>query len=539
MSFGQKLKAPFKTYKGLISLMFFYELILVMFLSTFSKPVIDRFGEALPWLFPLMEMDPARHADRTIMLYHALAIPFVVVIGFIVLDWYAARPFYEAQAKWGLFVGAIVSSIAAIDFAYFSQHWVSHGLFIFGQAITIYAAFILIIAIWPTKNFPTIEDDPLAEKCTIPVSGGKWNLEYLNMALTGVAIIGSAMLGGIAGAAFGQPDQYDTTLEADPSPYIWLPRLMETIPRREDHNIGYSYHEMVVAHLHIMLALVSGLVLLLAMRKSNIEESEFEFAGRTWSWYNISHWLYTPGVVILTIGAWLVVTPWDAAHVVINVGAGFLLLVGGIVATWAWVDIARKHLGDKYEDASTIQRVMAQFSDPLKWALFFQLWWVNVVSTFPGVYLAFNLDEESLGDRNFRSPEMIDVEYSFNVGHWHVLGVLIAIMVLMIIADEFNIKGKLRSFVGWTMLIGSIIGFGFTTLYMLREPNEEGLYEFVQDPETDILSRVNIVEPSEYIEFLFLWMDIGIFLMYVATIAVAVKIFFGYFKKEEEIPAKE
>ena len=138
MSLGQKLKAPFKTYKGLITLMFFYEVILTLFLSTFSKPMVDRFGDVpiLENIFPLMDMDPARHADRAIMLYHAVAIPFLVIVALMVLDWFVARPQYEAQAKWGMIIGGLTASIFAIDFAYFSENWVSHGLFIFGQAIT-------------------------------------------------------------------------------------------------------------------------------------------------------------------------------------------------------------------------------------------------------------------------------------------------------------------------------------------------------------------------------------------------------------------
>lgn len=532
MSFWQKVKAPFKSYKGLTALLFGYEFILVLFLSTFSKPMVDRFGEALPMIFPLMDMDPARHADRVIMLYHAIAIPFMVVLAFIILDWYASRPQFEVQAKWGLFFGALITSIAAMDFAYGSEHWVSHGIFIFGQGIVFYSAFLMVIAIWPTKNFPKKADDETAELSMIKTKGGYVSWEYLNMSLTGIAILISALIGAIAGSAFGQPDQYDATMEEYPNPYLWLPRLMETIPRRDDHNIGWSYHEMVVAHLHIMLALGAGLVLLLTLRKSNMKESKFTFMGKEMSWFNISQWLYTPGVVILAIGAWLVVTPLSWAHVVINVGAGFLLMVGGIVACYGWYDIARKHLGDKYEETSHMGRVKASFSDPVKWTLFFQLWWVNIVSTFPGVYVAFNLDAESVMDRNFRGLEMIDVEYSFNVGHWHVLGVLIGIMVVMFLVDEYDIKGKLRQAIGWLMLSGSIIGFGFTTIYMLREPDEE--LAMVQDPLTDILSRANEIETTHYIENLFLWMDIGIGLMYVAIAAVAVVIAGSIIKNKNE-----
>ncbi|MCG3218616.1 MAG: hypothetical protein KAR35_06390 [Candidatus Heimdallarchaeota archaeon] len=497
MSFTEKIKAFFNNYKGLILFMFGYELLVVLFLSTFSKPMVDRFGDILPGIFPLIAKadlpggdTEAGHATRTIMLYHSLAIPFLVVVAFIVLSWFASRPVYETQAKWAMFFGSLTAGIAGLDFAYFSGAWVSHGIFIFGQAITFYGAILLVIAIWPTKNFPN-ELEPNNE-CMMPVRGGSWNWEYFNMVTTIVAILVSAIIGAIAAANFGQPERTFEGEERD-----FLPVLLETIVRNEDHNIGWSFHEMVVSHLHIMLALLAGAVLLLTIRKANM----------TGFWFKVSHWLYTPGVIILSLGAWLVITPWGSAHVVINVGAGFLLLVGGIVATYGWIDIAKNKLGAAFAEASAGQKIIAMFSDPVKFALFFQLWWVNFVSTFPGVYVAINLEK----GRDFRGPEMEIVEYSFNVGHWHVLGVIIAMMVALIIVDDFNIMGRLRQVIGWSILVGTIIGFGFATHYILRAHDAS----------------------ESSIDFDFWMMDIGLGLMFVGVIAMGVWMLIDHFQDKE------
>ena len=65
-------------------------------------------------------------------------------------------------------------------------------------------------------------------------------------------------------------------------------------------------------------------------------------------------------------------------------------------------------------------------------------------------------------------------EYAFNVGHWHVLATLSAIIILFLAMDYFEIKkGKLRDSMAWLLTIGSIIAFAFATLYML--PLREGL----------------------------------------------------------------
>ena len=89
--------------------------------------------------------------------------------------------------------------------------------------------------------------------------------------------------------------------------------------------------------------------MLLTLRKANM----------TGFWFKLCQWLYTPGVIILSIGAWLVITPWDSAHVVINVGAGFLLLVGGIIATYGWIDIAKNKLGAGFAEASAGKKIIA------------------------------------------------------------------------------------------------------------------------------------------------------------------------------------
>ncbi|MCY3414505.1 MAG: hypothetical protein INQ03_22850 [Candidatus Heimdallarchaeota archaeon] len=482
MSFIEKIKAFFTSYKGLISLLIFWEVLVVSFLSTFSGPMVERFGESLPWLFPLMDKDPARHADRTIMLYHALAIPFVVAVVFFILETYESRPKFEEQAKWSLFVGSMVVGIFGMDFAYFSESWISHGLFIFGQSIVFYGGVLFLIAVWPTKTFPEHTEH------TVTIRGV--DHEYFNLILNIIAILVSAIIGAIAGAAFGTVDPVTGN--------VWLPILAEEAVRDPNivpyANAGGTYKEMVVSHLHIMLALLASGVMLLTMKHINMK-------GR---WYKISNILFTPGVIIISIGAWLVITSWDKAHIVINVGSGFLLLTGGIIAVWGWIDTSKRMLAENYDNASAVDKVAAVFKDPARFALLFQLIWVDVVSAFPGVFVAINLED----GRDYRSIEMIEVEYSFNVGHWHVLATLIAIMMAMIAVDYFGLSGKLRQVIGWAMTIGSIIAFAFASKYVLR-----------------------MAEDSYDLDYIMI--DIGLLLVDVGILGLVFYIFIDDFKSKE------
>lgn len=482
MSNPEKISEFLRSYSGLIALIIVYEFIVVLFLATFSGPMVDRFGDVpiLEYIFPLIKgLSDARHEERAILIYHALATPFLVAVVFFFMDWFETRPSIEPHAKWTLFIGSMTVSISAMIFAYFSENWIWHGLFIAGQSVTFYGAILFVVTIWPTKNFPSNEENPDAI-----VLGRNW--EYVNLATTSIAIMISAIIAAIAASNFGRTDpNYPNVTEPVYNRHTGevtyenistlVPRLMETIVRRENNNAGWTYYEMIVSHLHIMVALLAAAVLLLTIR----------FAKMEGIWFKISQIVFTPGVIILSVGAWLVITPWDGAHKVINVGAGLLLIVGIITAVYGWIGISKEQLGDKFTDASAAEKTIAIFKDPVKLGLYFQLIWVNVVSTVPGIYVGINLakfrDEafiEGGGQYTGNEPYWA-IEYSFNVGHWHILATLIAIMVTFIAIDYYGLKGKARQIAGWTLTLGTILGFGFATKYMLRSPGADYELDFI------------------------------------------------------------
>ena len=112
------------------------------------------------------------------------------------------------------------------------------------------------------------------------------------------------------------------------------------------------------------------------------------------------------------------------------------------------------------------QKLRALFRDPVRFGIFFELIFVNVVVTVPGVYVAFNLD-------TYRSPAYLAVERTILVGHWHVLATLSAVIALFLIADRLGTKGWVRQVVGWGLLAGSTLSFIFVNAYMFRQPGQE------------------------------------------------------------------
>jgi hypothetical protein len=116
--------------------------------------------------------------------------------------------------------------------------------------------------------------------------------------------------------------------------------------------------------------------------------------------------------------------------------------------------------------AGPSRRLRALLRDPVRFGVFFELIFVNLVVTVPGVYVAFNLE-------TYRTPAYLEVERTILVGHWHILASLSAMMVLFLIADRLGVRGWVRQGVGWGLLLGLSLAFGFVNLYMFRQPGQE------------------------------------------------------------------
>ncbi|MHA2367132.1 MAG: hypothetical protein ACXAC7_24480, partial [Candidatus Hodarchaeales archaeon] len=357
---------------------------------------------------------------------------------------------YVRQIKWSNFIGSILTGTSGIVFAYISpRNWIFHGLFITGLSIVFYSGVLLLIAIFPTKNFPQKE-----RGSKNPTLLGI-NLEQINLALVTVAILVSAVIGAMAGANFGNG---------------FKSFLAEAVVR-EEHDL---FERMIVSHLHIMVALLDAVVMLIVYRYTKLEGS----------WFKTGMVLTIPGTIIVSSGAWLVITGWERSHQVINVGAVFFLSAALILALSGWKKTSKEILGSSYEQSTWLERAKAVLTDPVKFGLYFQFIFVNLVVTFPGILVAINLRTHkfSIGPfitNAFRSAEYIDVEYAFNVGHWHVLATLTALIIFLITIDYYDIKGKFRTFMGWTITLGSIVAFSFATLYMLRDPSDQGTIWFI------------------------------------------------------------
>lgn len=429
----------FATLPGLLIVVVAWEALIVATLAPFSGP-LQSLG-----LADLLRLDfsDAQRVGRIIMLYHALAIPFVAALVYLILDKVpmGAPPGEpsgdpdEARARRRSIVvpitaGYMLTSIGAMTFAYGGRNWIFHGIYLVGLSLVFYAGVLLAIALWPSRRWAT---DPTrhAHLAGIP-------LERLAFFLVAVFTLISVAIGGAAGAFFGNG---------------FVAFLAEDIVRQDPHT---TFQLMIIAHLHVMLTLIDVMILLIVIRF-------YRVAGRV---HKIAIPLTIVGTIILTIATWSVIG-WEAAHKVINVGSAFLLPGAILVSAWGFARLIREGIGDA--PANLGQKLRALVRDPVRFGVFFELIFVNLVVTVPGVYVAFNLD-------TYRSHAYLAVERTILVGHWHILATLSAVIVLLLIADRLGTGGWVRQVVGWGLLLGSTLSFVFVNAYMFRQPGQEKLW---------------------------------------------------------------
>ncbi len=416
----------FGSLPGLLVVVVAWEALIVASLSPFSGPVR---GLGLAALLGL-DFSNVQRVGRIIMLYHSLAIPFVAALVYLILDRVplAADGAAERQRRQGIVVpitlGYMLTSIGGMTFAYAGRSWIMHGVYLVGLSLVFYAGVLLAVVLWPGRRWAR---DPArhAHLGGVPLERGAL-LERWAFFIVALFTLVSAAIGGAAGAFFGNG------FEAF---------LAEDIVRVDPHTI---FQLMIIAHLHIMLTLIDVAILLLVIRTFGVEGRAHKFAVP----------LTLVGTVIVTFATWSVVG-WEGAHKVINIGSAFLLPGALLVAIWGFARLMREHGGG----------LRALFRDPVRFGIFFDLIFVNLVVTVPGVYVAFNLD-------TYRQPAYLAVERTILVGHWHVLATLSAVIVLFLIADRLGTRGWLRQVVGWGLLAGSTLAFAFVNLYMFRGPGQ-------------------------------------------------------------------
>jgi hypothetical protein len=374
-----------------------------------------------------MDIVQAEREGRIIILYHSIAMAIVAIETYMVTSLLKIKEFFKIAVRVLITVGYMLTMIFGLLFAYFGHNWAFHGLYITGLSLIFFAGVLLCIALWPwNKEYYITDKDYAHTKKGVGV-------ERMAFFATAVTTVISALFGAVPGSFFGNGFE------------VFLAENIIRLP--EKTTMEYS----VIGHLHIMLALIGIMITLIIGRWLN-------FKGLL---HKVAMPLMILGTIVLNLGVWGVATPLEPiAHMIIYVGATPSMFAALLLLIWSWnklikdgiAQIQKPNLGDRFR---------ALLRDPLKFGPTWQMLFMNFTTSGIGIFMAIRLDEI------FRvwpaREERIEL-----TGHWHVLSAIIATIILLYYGDMIGLKGKLRQWYGWSILLLSDIAFGAVTVFEMK-----------------------------------------------------------------------
>jgi hypothetical protein len=374
-----------------------------------------------------MDLVQAEREGRIIILYHSIAMAIVAIETYMITSLLKMKEFYKTAVRVLITVGYLMAMVFGMGFAYWGHNWALHGLYIAGLTLIFFAGALLTIALWPWGS------DVRQPDRTYATMGKGVSLERVAFFATGLTTLISVIFGAVPGSYF------DNGFE------VFLAENIIRYP--EKTTMEYA----VIGHLHIMLALIAVMITLII--------------GRWLDFKGILHKIAMPliilGTIVLNLGVWGVVTPLEpVAHMIIYVGATPAMLGALMLVIFGFGKFIREGTAGITKPKFG-QQMAALVSDPLRFGPLWQMIFMNFTVSGIGIFMAVRLDEI------FRiwpaREERIEL-----TGHWHVLSAIIATIILLYYGDIIGLKGKVRQWYGWSIIILSDIAFASVTIFEMK-----------------------------------------------------------------------
>ncbi len=375
-----------------------------------------------------MRMVEAEREGRIILLYHTIAMAVVAIETYFITDLLPVKRHEQRTINATITFGYLIAMIFGLGFGYFGHNFAFHGVYLLGLSLVFFSGLLLAAALWPwRKEYRLPKGSPYAH------TPGGLDLERLAFFVMAVATLGSAVFGAVTGSYWG--NGHETFLAED------LIRLPEKTVLQNS----------IIGHLHIMLTLIAIALALII--------------GKWYDFKGIFHKIAMPmmilGTIVISIGAWsVVVVEW--AHTIIYVGSVLVLLAALFLVIYGWDKLIRDRLAEQgIQKASLLQKIQALLHDPVKFGATWQMVFMNFTVSGVGIFMAVRLDEI------FRVWPHREERITLT-GHWHILSGIIATIILFYFVDMAGLKGRLRRWFGWLVILGSDIAFASVTVFSMK-----------------------------------------------------------------------
>jgi len=420
----------FRSTKGLVLVAISLIALVTAIWGTLSGPMVEWGVKDITVRLLGMELHPWQREGRIIMLYHTIALAVVAIEVYFITSIVPMKKHQQATINATITAGYITAMIFGLWFAYFGHNFVFHGLFLVGQSLVFFAGILLAAALWPwNKEYYLPKDSEYAH------TKKGLDLERVAFFAMVVATLGSAIFGAVTGSYWG--NGHETFLGED---------LI-----RNPHKTALQL--AIIGHLHIMLTLVAVAITLVVGRW-------LDFKG---IFHKIAMPLMIIGIIVITLGVWSVVPYEPTAHTFIYVGSVFVMSAALMLVIYGWRKLIHDRLAELGIEgkAGFFRSLKALLHDPLKFGPLWQMVFMNFTVSGVGIFLAIKLD------KIFRVWPFREERITLT-GHWHILAALIATIILMYYGDIIGLKGKVRKWFGWILIIGSDVAFGSMTIFSMK-----------------------------------------------------------------------
>lgn len=374
-----------------------------------------------------MDLVQAEREGRIIILYHSIAMAVIAIETYMITSLVKMKEFFRVAVRVLITAGYLAAMLFGMSFAYWGHNWAFHGVYIAGLALIFFAGVLLVIALWPW-NREYYQPDKNYARTRKGV-----DVERMAFFATALTTVLSSLFGAVPGSYFG--NGFETF-------------LAENIIRTPEKSV---MDLSVIGHLHIMLALIAVMLTLIV--------------GRWLGFKGLLHKIAMPliilGTIVLNLGVWGVATPLEpVAHMIIYVGATPAMLGALMLVIFGWDKFIREGVAG-IQKPTFFQKLGALLRDPLKFGPLWQMVFMNFTVSGVGIFMAVRLDEI------FRvwpaREERIEL-----TGHWHVLSAIIATIILLYYGDMIGLKGKLRKWYGWGIILLSDMAFASVTVFEMK-----------------------------------------------------------------------
>ncbi len=423
---SKRLNYLFRSTRGLTLVAIAMVALVTAIWGTLSGPMVEWGVRDITVKVLGMDLVQAEREGRIIMLYHTIAMTIVAIEVYFITELLPMKRHEQVTINGTITVGYLTALIFGLLFGYFGHNFIFHGLFLLGQSLVFFAGILLAVALWPWRDEYRLEADT-------PYAHTKRGLDLERTAffVMAVATLLSSTFGAVTGSYWG--NGHETFLAED---------LI-----REPHKTGLQ--KAIIGHLHIMLTLIAIAITLIVGRW-------MKFKGIL---HKIAMWLMIVGTIIITAGALSVV--WvEWAHTTIYFGSVFVMLAALMYVIYTWDKLIREGTAD-IENPTFFQKMGALLRDPLKFGPGWQMVFMNFTVSGVGIFMAVKLDEI------FRVWPHREERITLT-GHWHILASLIATIILLYYGDLSGLKGKVRKWYGWLIIIMSDLAFASATVFSMK-----------------------------------------------------------------------